>query len=72
MGNEDETCLACFLDEYVPAMPARMRQEDGMADEWECRFGECAYPWLNLHEYVDEDGYTNLVEYIDQTHPYRI
>ena len=53
MGNEDETCLASFLDEYVPAMPARMRWEDGMADEWECCFGEGAYPWLSPHEDLD-------------------
>ena len=43
-----------------------------MADEWECRFGECAYTRLNLHEELDEDGYTNRVDYLDQTHPYRI
>lgn len=53
------------------ALPPVDLDEDGMADEWERRFAEGAYPWLSPHEDLDGDGYTNLEEYLNQTHPYR-
>ena len=43
-----------------------------MADEWRLRFWEGAYPWLSPHEDLDEDGYTNLEEQLNQTLSYRI
>ena len=40
---------------------------DGMPDEWECRFNPKKDLSLQSNEDLDEDGYTNIEEYLNRT-----
>jgi len=42
---------------------------DGMPDAWERRFNPNRGLEMNASGDLDGDGYTNLEEYLNQTHP---
>ena len=42
---------------------------DGMPDAWERRFSPHRGLEMNASDDLDGDGYTNLEEYLNQTHP---